>query len=264
MKGIFEKNDLKIKITKTNGFKAFSPMFHPHMEIIYVVSGSINVSIDGISKTLLPGEMCITFPYVIHSYENSPDTEAVILLFDPSLTDLFEKKLFSHKPVSPYISQASAFLPLFEKIMYYSSYDDADYLKMANVYLTALVGEILFSVELRRIEDFSASSVRKILIYCLEHYTENITEKSVSENLYISQSNITKTFAKKLGCSFKEYINHLRVNKAKYQLENTDKKIIEIMYECGFKNQSSFNRVFLQANGTTPSEFRKEVKKVCK
>ncbi len=261
MKGVFEKNDLKIKIIKVNGFKSFSPMFHPHMEIIYVLSGSIDVLIDTTPKTLLPGEICITFPYSIHSYENSSDAEAIILLFDPSLTDIYEKKLLSNKPVTPYITEASSLLPFLEKIMYYSSYEDADHLKLANVYLTALVGEILFSVELVQSEDLSASTVRKILIYCFEHYTENITIKSISQNLYISQSSITKIFAKKLGCSFNDYINHLRVNKARHCLENTDKKIIEIMYECGFKNQSSFNRVFLQALGTTPSEFRKKAKK---
>ncbi len=257
MEGIFEKNDLKFKITKVSGFRTFESMFHSHMEIIYIISGSINMTIDGSSRTLLPGEMCITFPYLIHCYENSTDAEAIILLFDPSITDLFEKKLLSHKPVNPYINEASSFLPLLEKIMYYSSHNDADHLKMANIYLIALLGEILFSTELVRIEGISVSTVRKILIYCSEHYTEDITAKRVSQSLYISQSSITKIFAKKLGCSFRDYINHLRVNKARNHLENTDKKIIEIMYECGFKNQSSFNRVFLQIAGITPSECRK-------
>lgn len=259
MNGIFEKNDLKFKITKVNGFRTFEPMFHPHMEVMYIISGSVNMSIDGISRTLMPGEMCVAFPYVTHSYENSDDAEAIILLFDPTITDLFEKRLISHKPVNPYIVNATSFLPLLEKIMYYSSHNDKrDNLTMANIYLVALLGEILFSVELTQIEGPAGNTVHKILLYCSEHYTEDISAKSVSQSLYISQSNITKTFAKKLGCSFREYINHLRINKAIYYLENTDMKIIEIMHECGFKNQSSFNRVFLDISGTTPSQIRRK------
>lgn len=260
VEGIFERNDLKIKIIKVKGFEGFEPMFHSHMEIIYILSGSIKVSVDGIPKTLLPGEMCITFPYVTHSYESSADAEAIILLFDPAITDYFEKKILFYKPTNPYIIGATEFLPLLEKIMHHSSQSEADHLKTANIYLFALLAEVLFSVELVPIEGVEINTVRKILIYCSEHYAEDITAKSVSQSLYISQSTITKTFAKKLGCSFRDYINQLRINKAKYYLENTDKKIIEIMYECGFKNQSSFNRVYMELMGTTPSEYRKKIK----
>ena len=35
-------------------------------------------------------------------------------------------------------------------------------------------------------------------------------------------------------------------------------KIIDIMLECGFQNQSSFNRIFLKYSGKTPSQFRSQ------
>ena len=50
MKGVFERNNLKISAKKVKGFYAFAPTFHSHMEILYVISGNINVSIDGVAK----------------------------------------------------------------------------------------------------------------------------------------------------------------------------------------------------------------------
>ncbi len=259
MEGIFENNELSIDVMKVNHINSYEPMFHHHMEIIYVISGSINVSIDSITHTLLPGEASITFPHIVHSYEASTDVEAYIIMFDPSIIDLYQTKLFSYKPINPYIKDGTPFLPLIEKILEYSSMNNIDYAKLANVYLLALVGEFLMALEIVKIKGTAFNTVRQILIYCAEHYTEDITAKTVSQSLYISQSTITKTFATLLGYSFREYINRLRIKKAKYYLEKTNCKIVDIMHECGFKNQSSFNRVFLEINGLTPSEYRKNV-----
>ena len=84
MKAVFENNDLSVVAKQVKGFWAFPPMFHAHMEIVFVINGSINMSIDGKHHTLMPGELSVSFPYLIHSYEESPDAEAVILLFSPS------------------------------------------------------------------------------------------------------------------------------------------------------------------------------------
>lgn len=130
---------------------------------------------------------------------------------------------------------------------------------LTNIYLQALIGEILLSAQKYTEENVDMSTIQKVLIYCSEHYTEDITVKKVSKALFISQSTVTKIFSGKLNSSFRDYINGLRISKAKYYLEKTDKKIIEIMYSCGFRNQSSFNRVFYENCGMTPTECRKKL-----
>ena len=78
----------------------------------------------------------------------------------------------------------------------------------------------------------------------------------MADALYISQSYVSKIFSQKLHYSFPDYINTLRVHKAKILLRDTDRKILEIMMECGFRNQGNFNRVFRKATGLSPVEYR--------
>ena len=258
MNATFEKNDIKFRIHTRRHMPYYAPSFHSHAEIIHILSGELRVSVNGIQKTLLPGDTSITLPYVIHSYEESRDFEAIVLMFDPSVANLYEKKLITYKHINPFLSQNKEIPVLLKKILGFYESDKKDDLH-TNIYLQALIGEIFLSVQENTKENVDANTIQKVLIYCSEHYTEDITVRKVSEDLFISQSTVTKIFSGKLSSSFRDYINGLRISKAKFYLEKTDKKIIDIMYSCGFKNQSSFNRIFYEICGMTPTECRKKL-----
>ncbi len=256
MLGVFENKPIGIKIKKVHGFQGYVPMFHAHMEIIYVLRGSISMYIDGTAQTLSSGQLSVTFPYSIHSYDKAEDAEAIILLFAPGAAGAFETRLLSAKPVHPYIDNACALLPLLEKILLHAERQATVSDNLQKAYLTALIGELLLSMPLAETERTDLNAAQQILVYCSAHYTEDISIKSVANALYLSESYITKTFSRKLGCSFREYINGLRIADAKALLYTTDMKIIDIMYNCGFNNQSGFNRVFLSETGLSPRAYR--------
>ena len=256
----FEENDINVYVKNLKSFPAYDTIQHFQMEIVYIVSGKVQMTVNNVTKTLNAGDMGVVFPYSVHSSKGSDDAEAIVLIFDPTIVDSFEKKLFSSRPVNPFIKKAQSLYFLFDKIVTFSQKKDNDHRKMSSIYLLALVGEVVHSLNLETIEKSSVNTVQKILNYCSEHYAEDITMKDASKSLGISQSSITKVFSNKLDTSFREYLNRMRVNKARYYLERTDKKIVNIMHECGFKNQSTFNRVFLDMCGIAPSELRKQIK----
>lgn len=260
MKGIFERENFKITAILTDRILPFPPMFHYHAEIIALQSGSVTFVIDGIEKVLTPGDISFTFPYSIHEYKGSPTAKAILLLFSPEITGGIENSLLNYKPSNPYISDDGSITPLLKKALHFSGQRGKIAEETAKAYLCAAIGEILSGMDLQSIEVTDVSTTQKILIYCARNYKKHITQKTVSKDLFVSQSQITRIFKTKLNCSFRDYINLLRVTEAKNQLENTGKKIIEIMYECGFKNQSSFNRIFYETCNMTPSEYRKKAR----
>ena len=69
----------------------YPPSFHSHAEVIHMLSGELKVSVNGIQKALKAGDTSIALPYVIHSYEKTEDFEAIVLMFDPSVENLYEK-----------------------------------------------------------------------------------------------------------------------------------------------------------------------------
>lgn len=253
MKGIFERKDyFELHGLSAHGFRGYPPMFHTHGELIYVVRGEINICVDGKSHLLKEGELSVVFPYLTHSYENEPDADALIILFDP-LATAFDNTFLTKKPVCDHID-GKAFYPMLSRAV---ELVNQGRIKTAMGYINAIVGEFLELASLEAADNTSENTAVKILTYCAEHFAENITINSVADALYLSPGYVSKIFSQRLKYGFREYINALRVNMAKSLLKNPEKRITDIMLACGFVNQSSFNRVFRERCGMSPKAYRK-------
>lgn len=260
MKPTFE-NKVGIKLTakEIRGFRGYPPMFHTHCELICMLDGKMKMMVGGVRRELSKGEFAIVFPYEVHSYEPSASAVAYMVLFTPDTAGAFEAELMSKKPVTPFFSDSTEILELVKRLSILCTDERCE--KQTLTYLSAVIGEVILKVELTASDGPSANMVKPILKYCSEHFTDSdISIKSLSDALYISRSYASKVFSEKLGYSFREYINGLRLEKAKKLLAHTDMKIVEIMLDCGYKNQSSFNRVFYGHFGTSPREYREKNK----
>ncbi|MCD4695944.1 MAG: helix-turn-helix domain-containing protein [Bacteroidales bacterium] len=87
-----------------------------------------------------------------------------------------------------------------------------------------------------------------------------LTLYDLASELNISSHQLTALLNNFLKTNFYDYINHYRVEEVKKMLKNNIKKytILAIALECGFNNKASFNRIFKQKTGQTPSEFIKK------
>ncbi len=98
----------------------------------------------------------------------------------------------------------------------------------------------------------------QMLAYIRSHYTEDINRNILAEQFHFSPEYIGKTFRKDMGVSLNDYINTLRVEKAKHLLKNTNTKVIDIALEVGFDTLPYFSSVFKKYTGVSPAEFRKQ------
>lgn len=87
---------------------------------------------------------------------------------------------------------------------------------------------------------------------------------SLSVAMRLNSSYLSKAIRYKGYSNFNNYLNIYRINNVKELLTEVDFQKTTLMYvysEAGFSNQSTFNRVFKQIEGTTPSEYiQKNVK----
>ena len=82
--------------------------------------------------------------------------------------------------------------------------------------------------------------------------------KTVAEKLEISVNHLSQVINQHSGKNFFKFINEYRVEEAKkLLLDQSNKKytILAIAYDCGFNSKSSFNTIFKQYTGKTPSGF---------
>ena len=102
--------------------------------------------------------------------------------------------------------------------------------------------------------DKSKTSIREIM------EANFIYNMKLQEFAYLSGRSITsfkKDFIDTFNCTPGKWLLKRRLEHAKHLLEVTDKNINELVFESGFENASHFIRVFKQAYGLSPLQFKK-------
>ncbi|MDR1939089.1 MAG: helix-turn-helix domain-containing protein [Tannerellaceae bacterium] len=84
--------------------------------------------------------------------------------------------------------------------------------------------------------------------------------RDLAAHLNVYPHYVTQVLNTLFNQNFYEFVNTHRVNEAKKHLKDSSRagkvSILSIAYGCGFNSKSSFNRIFKQKTGMTPSEFR--------
>jgi AraC family transcriptional regulator, transcriptional activator of pobA len=92
--------------------------------------------------------------------------------------------------------------------------------------------------------------------------TNQLTEKGLptvdyfATNLNLSAGYLTDLLKKEIGKTTKEFLQIEVIERAKYQLLNSNDTVNEIAYSLGFEYPQYFNRLFKSKIGMTPIEYR--------
>lgn len=98
--------------------------------------------------------------------------------------------------------------------------------------------------------------VKKIQKNLESNYHHINTIEQVIKGLPASRRNIVRRFKKVTGIPPIEYLQHIRIEKSKTQLEQTDLSISEIIAGTGYTDPKSFRKIFVKLVGITPLEYR--------
>ena len=91
-----------------------------------------------------------------------------------------------------------------------------------------------------------------------KYYLEsNLNIERFSEQIGLSPKDVSYIINTQLKCNFLEFVNSHRVEEAKRILLLDESRVaIEVMYDAGFNSKSSFYRVFKNATGYSPNQYR--------
>lgn len=92
--------------------------------------------------------------------------------------------------------------------------------------------------------------------YIKTHFHEQIRTATVAKTLQSNPDYLGRVYARAYGISVTEAIQQYRLKHARSLLLDSDARISEIAYDCGFSDEGYFRRVFRRAEGMTPSEYR--------
>lgn len=96
--------------------------------------------------------------------------------------------------------------------------------------------------------------------YMRGHLHENLRRDDVARVAGVSPSHFSKLVTERMGRSFTQLLTQMRVDRARELLADRDKSLSGIALECGFYDQSHFNKVFRAAMDMSPGDYRRQLK----
>lgn len=247
---------------------SFLSHWHKEIELIYVCSGSCRISVTDAVSTAYAGDLIICDSGEIH-YSDSIDMKNVLefLIFDSDiLSTLYESSRFLQPVVTAKQLEALGLTlkiqALFENVAKELENKEEYYQDVVK----AKIREVWYLLKryLPRGNDKMVSQNKRmnqlydfqqLLSYMDTHYAENITLEYAAAQMNFSVSHFSKLFKKVTGINYVNYLNMIRVEQAAQQLKNSSLKVTDIALSCGFNNVRTFNRVFKEIAGCTPTEF---------
>lgn len=103
--------------------------------------------------------------------------------------------------------------------------------------------------------------INKAITLMLKNEYFSYSIRKIAAECNLSTSHFRQLFKKQIGYSPKEYQTQIRIKKAMSLLLTNNDKMINIAYTCGFESLTSFNRQFKNQTGTTPLQWKEEMKR---
>ncbi len=239
----------------------FPAHVHDVVEIVCLLTGNVQMMIAGKQINLLPGNIAIVFPAIPHSYEQvSEDATGLTLIFQPDTIMEFFQTFRTMQPENPLLPD-NAKAPELEQIIHamlkvIGQNQDSP---LKKGYLHLFLSYLFSCMPLTSGGRNPHSNLTyQVLHYISEHFTEPLTLESTAHALGISRIHLSHIFSQQLHINFRQYINTLRIDRARTLLRDPSCSISQVAYQCGYGNQRTFHRAFLAQCGMAPNQFRAE------
>lgn len=101
--------------------------------------------------------------------------------------------------------------------------------------------------------------IKKALRYIQAHFSDSISLKEVSAEVFLNAWYFSELFKKEVGKSFTDYILDLRIQLARQLIADRRLPLYQVSAMVGLNSPTYFSQVFKKATGLTPKEYRKQL-----
>lgn len=271
-------------VDRTTGYDM--PTFHIHhkYEIYYEIEGTRRYFIEDAAYIVNAGSVVLIGENQIHktgSVGDGPSSRIVVNFSNEYLqevtaafpdVDLFSFLSEEHNHLLSNITvkqQNQIHMLLQEMLRLQEMEDTPDNAALCRMLLASLL--LLLKEMCRTQQEQGGESGRvtnrivdQIQAYIAEHYAERLTLTGIASQFYISPYYLSRLFKKSINLSLIEYINGVRIKAAQSLIEKTNDSISDVAEKTGFMTTAHFRRVFKDATGLSPQQYRQYYKRANK
>ena len=243
--------------------------------MIYLLNGNAQIVLDGEAVSLVQGDFIVidsnrvfelrckeSFMQIcVHVDKNflamragQPEDERQI-----SRMYLCMREELTQEQVTPYLETCELFKQL---VPLYIHEPEGYRLKTESIILDILYRLVqYFSIPLYA-EDIiepgqDQQRIQQILEYIENHYTEALSLSQIAGEFGLSREYFSRLFHKKLGLTFSQHMNRVRIAHFYHDLVTEDAPVMELLEKHGLTNYKLFSRMFKEIYGYTPREIRR-------
>jgi AraC-like DNA-binding protein len=268
---IFHEDHMSIR----TGLDHFSSHWHDTIELLYFTKGEAEIKCNSIELLAKEGDLIVINSNELHqAFCASDSVDYYCIIFDTSLLQglhvgaceakyinpisqnriLFQNKVERDKEVARYIKEFV--VEYKEKKIGYEMAVKATIYQLIVLLLRNHVQLTLTSKEyderMRNLKRFNG-----ILEYIENHYADKITIDKLCTMVHLSRFYFCREFKNITGKPLGQYLNEIKIGKAKSMLKDSDVNITEVALACGFDDISYFSRLFKKYEKVSPSSVTK-------
>ena len=247
--------------------------WHTALEIIRPVENEYTVKTNGKTVTFYPGDILLIPPGELHALFAPADGERLILQFDYSLFTGLDGMDFLLHALRPCLlicrsdepdAAASLSRLLHDILREYSGDDPFREASVRSLLLRffVILGRTVVT-EAGKFPEFSPSKQQEyiekfmsICSYINDHCSEPLQIDELARLAGFSRYHFSRLFKQFTGLSCHEYLTGRRLAHAERLLLSPNLSITEVAMHSGWGSLSTFNRLFREKNGCTPSSYR--------
>ena len=246
--------------------------FHSATEAILTLEGSVEVQTAEESYVVGAGEVIVIPSGCSHSLRMDAGCERELLLFEPNgaftLKEFSALRQMMAKPI--YLSSEQEMTGkirsiFFDIIRVHRSgtllRNLHNYALLMEVY--ALLGEDYLKTDATAAEMNTLQrqlsgedAFNRALDYLNKNYMDDLTLDSLAAYAGFSRFTLSRMFRQHTGFTFTQCLAKRRVDMAMDLLAGTKMPVTQVALQCGFNSIATFNRVFREMRGCTPTQYR--------
>lgn len=229
----------------------------PNSKIYYVTEGEICVETGNRKYTARPGDAILIPAGIKHTYYLGEVAFAKKYWFHFDLRcaqtnyfDLVDFEYIKHIGLSKELKE------LFSTVVSSTGNKPSDRITVASA-VASIISIYLEGADYAKASSEENDETDKVITFIKKNYFEKFTLPDLADMAKLSPNHFAKKFKEKVGHPPLKYINILRLERAKFLLEHTEKPINTVMEEVGFWDSAHFSKLFKAETGYSPSKFRK-------
>ncbi len=242
---------------------------HSAVEILLTLEGVVTYTVENTVFQVRKGEVLIIPPDMPHSLTMEEGSSRYLFLFEPDgimvMRDIKSMAMYFNKPF--HLRDGSEGHVRIRELLLRAqdAYEKRElmwntvcYSSILQIYAT--LGQHYLSGIRPRPDDgvrnMDSEVITAVMTYINNHYREELSLEDVARFAGFSRYYFSRSFKRQTGYSFKDYLCQKRLQVAMDLLIRTNRSMRDVAIDSGFGSVATFNRVFREKKGCTPTQYR--------